>query len=471
MSPSIPDSSVEHGVQQWLRECRTAFCRDANPRPTETERAALVDRLAEVLRCASGGLDAEAAGSSAALALVLVEGALRLRAPGAVLDAHVFRMLGVSRSVPIGTPVALLPTPCLVLEIDRLDGNVRRMQARATSLGVQLRPHIKTSKSGAVAARAVGPGGPLTVSTLREAESFAQQGFGDLTYAVAIVPDRLDRVARLSSAGIRVGLFVERLDVARALAAHPGRFEAFVEVDCGEDRTGAGSTEEVLAIAQTLHEAPRCRLRGIATHGGHSYGARSVIERVAIAEQERTAAVAAAEAVRAVGIPCPEVSVGSTPTAVHATHLDGVTEMRPGVYILGDLFQAGIGSHGIDDIACSVLSTVLSHRPRSGRVVIDAGGLALSKDRSTAGWPFDAGYGRLADAVSGALLEGLQVASVHQEHGEVSAAGGIAPDRLPVGTRVRVLPNHICMTAAQYDRYHVVSEGRVVAVWPRVNGW
>ena len=181
--------------------------------------------------------------------------------------------------------------------------------------------------------------------------------------------------------------------------------------------------------------------------------------------------MAAAEALRAAGIRCPEVSVGSTPTAVHAAHLRGVTEMRPGVYVLGDLFQAGIGSHGIDDIACSVLSTVLSHRAASGRVVIDAGGLALSKDRSTAGRSFDAGYGRLADAVSGAVMDGLRVDSVHQEHGEVVAEGDLPLDRLAVGTRVRVLPNHICMTAAQYDRYHVIEDGRVVAVWPRVNGW
>ena len=471
MPPFNPDCSTDHRVQQWLRECREVLSSARGRQPTEAVRAELVAQLAEVLLPGSATRAGDRAHTSARLALVLVEGALQGGVSESALEAHVFRMLGVSRSVAIGTPVERLPTPCLVLDRERLDGNIRRMRSRAASLGVQLRPHIKTSKSASVATCAVGPGGPLTVSTLREAEYFASYGFVDLTYAVAIVPDRLDRAARLTAAGVQIGLFVERLDVARAMAAHPGRFDAFIEVDCGEDRTGTGSTEDLLAIARTLHEAPRCQLRGIATHGGHSYGARSVAERVAVAEQERATAVAAAEALRGIGIPCPEVSVGSTPTAVHAAHLQGVTEMRPGVYILGDLFQAGIGSHSVDDIACSVLSTVLSQRSRSGRVVIDAGGLALSKDRSTAGWPFDAGYGRLADAVSGDLLGGLQVASVHQEHGEVALRGDIPADRLAVGTRVRVLPNHICMTAAQYDRYHVVSEGRVVAIWPRVNGW
>jgi len=380
-------------------------------------------------------------------------------------------MLGVRATVPIGTPIGRLPTPCLVLDQGRLDANLERMRSRARSLDVRLRPHIKTSKSVDVALRAVGPDGPLTVSTLREAEHFVRHGFTDITYAVAIVPDRLDRVARLGAGGARVGLFVEGRAVAEAIAAHPGCFEAWIEVDCGEDRTGVHSTEAVVAIGRVLHQAPRCRLRGIATHGGHSYAARSTAARVAIAEQERAAAVRAAEALRSAGIPCPEVSVGSTPTAVHAAHLDGITEFRPGVYTLGDLFQAGIESLCIDDIACSVLTTVLSHRSRSGRVVVDAGGLALSKDRSTAGRPFDAGYGLLADAVSGTVLEGLQVASVHQEHGEVVGPGPLSPDRFPVGSRLRVLPNHICMTAAQYDCYHVVSDGCLVAVWPRINGW
>ena len=387
------------------------------------------------------------------------------------IEEHVSRMVGARPAVAVGTSVHTLPTPCLVLDRRRLDANIARMQQRARHLGVRLRPHIKTVKSVDIARLAVGSDGPLTVSTLREAEHFAARGFTDLTYAVAIVPDRLDRVARLTERGVRLGVFVETTDTARALVDHPGTFYAWIEVDCGENRTGVSASADVQAIGQVLHRAPNCTLLGVATHGGHSYSARTDSARRAIAEEERAAAVEAANALRAVGIPCPAVSVGSTPTAVHAAHLDGVTEMRPGVYLLGDLFQAGVHSHSEADIACSVLATVLSHRPASGRVILDAGGLALSKDRSTAGWPFDAGYGRLADAVSGVVLEGLQVAGVHQEHGEVVGDDQRALDALPVGSRVRVLPNHVCMTAAQYDRYHVVDNGVVVAVWPRVNGW
>ena len=382
---------------------------------------------------------------------------------------HLLRLLGADPAPVAGGSIEALRTPCLVLDKQRLVSNLERMSARARALDVCLRPHIKTAKSVDIACLAVGEGGPLTVSTLREAEHFAAHGFADLVYAVAIVPDRLDRVARLGAQGARVQLFVENLDAARAVVAHPGRFEVLVELDSGEDRTGVQDQDTLLAVARLLHGAPNTRLLGVATHGGHSYQARTVQQRVAVAEQERRVAVEAAELLRSAGMPCPVVSVGSTPTAVHARHLDGVTEARPGVYTLGDLFQAGIGSLDLDDIACSVLATVVSHRRSAQRLVIDAGGLALSKDRSTAGWPFDAGYGLLADAQSGELLEGLRVEGVHQEHGEVT--GPIPWERLPVGARVRVLPNHICMTAAMYDRYHVVEGGRVGAVWPRVNGW
>jgi len=383
--------------------------------------------------------------------------------------AHLERLVGVRELGETGGGVHSLATPCLVLDKSRLQGNLDRMSQRARTLGVRLRPHIKTAKSVDVARLGVGPGGPLTVSTLREAEHFAAAGFTDLVYAVAIVPDRLDRAARLTARGVRLQLFVENLHSAEALADHPGRFEALVELDSGEDRTGVQDHADLLAIAGVLHSAPNTSLRGVATHGGHSYGARTLKERVAIAEQERRVAVEAARVLRSAGLPCPVVSVGSTPTAVHAAHLDGVTELRPGVYTLGDLFQAGIGSHTLDDIACTVLATVVSHRRSTGRLIIDAGGLALSKDRSTAGWPFDAGYGLVADAETGLLYDGLTVVGVHQEHGEV--AGPIPWERLPVGARVRVLPNHVCMTAAMYDRYHVLEGGIVTAVWPRVNGW
>ena len=150
-----------------------------------------------------------------------------------------------------------------------------------------------------------------------------------------------------------------------------------------------------------------------------------------------------------------------------AERLDGVTELRTGVNMFGDLFQAAIGTHGPDDIALTVLASVIGRRPSANMLLVDAGGLALSKDRSTAATDADAGYGQVRD-LDGRPI-GATVATVYQEHGVVV---GEAPIDRPVGSRLRIAPNHACMTAAAHDRYYVVEGGDAVeAIWTRVNGW
>jgi D-serine deaminase-like pyridoxal phosphate-dependent protein len=182
-------------------------------------------------------------------------------------------------------------------------------------------------------------------------------------------------------------------------------------------------------------------------------------------------AVRAAERLRAEGLPAPVVSVGSTPSALHAQHLDGVTELRAGVYMFGDLFQAQIGSCAVEDLAVTVLATVTGHRRDAGHVLIDAGGLALSKDRSTADAPYDCGFGLLLHEDGTPFAQELKIVKVYQEHGLMRVAEGDMPfDELPIGARVRVLPNHVCMTAAMYDRYHLVTGDKPTWEWARANG-
>ena len=272
-------------------------------------------------------------------------------------------------------------------------------------------------------------------------------------------------------------MLTDNLEVARAIGARAAAlgadFAVLIEIDTGDGRAGVSpGSEELVEIGRVLDGAAGASLRGVLTHAGQSYDCRGVAEIEAVAEAERAGAVEAAERLRAAGLPCPVVSVGSTPTATHARRLDGVKELRPGVYMFGDVFQAEIGSCAIDDIAVSVLTAVTGHHPARAEMVIDAGGLALSKDRSTASGPRDVGYGLAVDPLRGELPE-LQVVRVSQEHGIVAAPGGDLPfGALPVGARLRVLPNHACMTAAAYETYHVVDGGdEVVALWPRVNGW
>ncbi|MFQ5783979.1 MAG: alanine racemase [Alphaproteobacteria bacterium] len=368
-------------------------------------------------------------------------------------------------------------TPALVLDRTRLARNLTAMSARIKAHGVDLRPHVKTAKSLEVARLATeGHSGGITVSTLNEAAYFARGGFRDITYAVGIVPSKLAEAAAIEREGARLTLIADTVEAARAVAdraaALSTRFGILIEVDSGSGRAGVAPDDPALIeIAGILDGSPEIELRGVLTHAGHSYACTTVADIEAVAEAERRAVVDAADRLRGAGFPCPVVSVGSTPTARFARSLEGVTEARPGVYVFFDLYQAGLGCCGIDDIALSVLASVIGRRPERGRALIDAGALALAQDRSTAGQAVDRGYGMVCD-ISGADA-GLHVVNVNQEHGFVESPTGALPaDALPLGGRVRVLPNHACMTAAAHDRYHVVDGGdEVVAVWERTNGW
>jgi len=363
-----------------------------------------------------------------------------------------------------------LPTPCLVLDLGILKRNLAMMAAAvARHPGLVLRPHLKTAKSREVAKLAAPDFGPITVSTLAEARYFAEGGWRDQIYAVGIAPQKLDAVAALNAQGAEVKVITDDFDAARAIAAHPGPVRALIEVDVGEGRGGiAPDSDALLAIADALGP----RLAGLLTHAGHSYNGRSLEDMATVAEAERAGVVRAAERLRAAGHRMDIVSLGSSPTALHARSMAGVTEARAGVYMFGDLFQAQLGTHAPEDIAVTVLASVIGRKPERNAVLLDAGALALSKDRSTEKAPKDYGFGLMLDRDGCPSFGEAIVTRTHQEHGEVRGDIPLPFDRLPIGARVRVAPNHTCLTAAAHDRYHVVDGGQeVIAVWDRVNGW
>lgn len=367
-----------------------------------------------------------------------------------------------------------IETPALLVDRARLVRNIERMRRRLAELGVPLRPHVKTAKSVEIARLAVeGQPGGITVSTLREAEHFLDHGFTDILYAVGIAPAKLAHAAALQRRGADLTLILDSAEMAeaaaRAAAALGTIFPVLIEVDTDGGRAGVAADDprRLVEIGRILGSAPGTELRGVMTHAGLSYGCRSPEALRAHAEQERSGIVAAAETLRAAGLPAPVVSVGSTPTALFAERLDGVSEVRAGVYMFQDLVMADLGVCAEEEIALSVLATVIGHRRDRGYLLLDAGGLALSKDAGPArGKP---GYGSLWDPAGRPL--GLSIASTNQEHGLVPAAEADF-ERLPIGTQVRIAPNHACMTAAAHERYHVVERGtEVLAVWARCNGW
>jgi D-serine deaminase-like pyridoxal phosphate-dependent protein len=370
-----------------------------------------------------------------------------------------------------------LETPALLLDEAQMQRNIDRMRSRLRRLGVAFRPHVKTNKCIEVSRRLMdSPQGPITVSTLLEADYFAGHGVRDILYAVCIAPNKLQHVMALQDRGVRLTLILDSLEAARFLAdcaRETGRrFEVLVEIDSDGHRSGVQpEAPELLEIARFL-QGSGVAVQGVMTHAGSSYDCQSVAAIAAMADQERAAVVRAAERLRTAGVPCPVVSVGSTPTALFAEQLAGVTEVRAGVFVFFDLVMAGLGVCSTDEIALSVLATVIGHQREKGWTLLDAGWMAMSRDRGTANQRVDQGYGLVCD-LEGRPLEDFILVGANQEHGIMARRSGSAAGPLPpVGAQVRILPNHACSTAAQFAHYQVIGAQRTVAAtWPRFNGW
>ncbi|MEE9314151.1 MAG: DSD1 family PLP-dependent enzyme [Rhizobiaceae bacterium] len=372
-----------------------------------------------------------------------------------------------------------LETPCLILDEVRLQKNVLRLRQKAKSLGVELRPHLKTGKSVEVAERILEqPNAKATVSTLSEAELFAKAGIKDILYAVGISPQKLNRVLAIRAEGCDLSVLLDSIAQAEAVADKCKGTEksipVMVEIDSDGHRGGLpANSPDLLKIAEILATGG-AELRGVLTHAGESYGVTGAAAHAEYTEQERSATVAAARALREAGHACPVVSVGSTPTAHAAKDLTGVTELRAGVYSFFDLVMAGIGVCTTDDIALSVLTTVIGHQQEKGWVLVDAGWMAMSRDRGTAAQAVDQGYGLVCDE-NGKLISDLVLVAANQEHGTIACRPGSDQKlpNLPIGTRLRILPNHACATGAQHNGYNVLSPNSEIngQFWPRISGW
>lgn len=370
-------------------------------------------------------------------------------------------------------------TPSLWIDEVRFQRNVDRLNDRLARHDVSLRPHLKTVKNVELARRMLAghPGG-ATVSTLAEADHFFAAGIDDLLYAVGIAPGKLDDVARRLERGMKLTLILDHPDAARAVADAAARldmpFRLLLEVDADGQRAGFHPDDPALIEATRILERGGAIPAGVMVHAGGSYGCRDRAGLVRAAEQERRAAVAAAAALRCAGFEAPVVSVGSTPTASFAEDLSGVTEVRAGVYAFMDLVMAGLGVCEIDDIAVSVLTEVIGQRPSAGEAVIDAGWMALSRDRGTADQAVDYGYGLACDEAGRVLSPEVIVRASNQEHGLLARLDGAALDldAYPIGRRLRILPNHACATAGQFEQMHWIgANGGSVETLQRCRGW
>ena len=364
-----------------------------------------------------------------------------------------------------------LVTPAVLIDRARVVENTQKMADRAHRFGVRLRPHVKTHKCVEIARMQVGDHfGGITVSTFAEAQYFAAAGFQDITLAVPVALGRIDSLLEFSSQVRSFHLLVDSPVAVSALedaAARRGQqISVYLKVDCGYGRAGVvPGTAEAVHLATQLHRSGHVDFRGLLTHGGHSYDCVNRAEIGVVAEQERAVVVDFAEQLRAQWLDISEVSVGSTPTMCVTEDLTGVTEIRPGNYALFDRFQAAIGSCSLDDVAISILATVIGAYPN--RLILDCGALALSKDPGPVHADPDCGYGLLR-TVDMRPVEALSLVGLSQEHGKAKGAGA---QHFQVGDRLRVVPNHSCLTMACFDEAHIVDGHQVVDAWAPCRGW
>lgn len=381
----------------------------------------------------------------------------------------------------MSTPIASLDTPAALVDVPRMQRNIQRMQQRMDSLGVRLRPHVKTSKCPPVIQAQIAAGASgVTVSTLKEAEHCFNQGISDVLYAVAIAPGKLDQALALRRAGCNLSVLTDSVQGAEAIVAFAREHDesnpvwpVWIEVDCDGHRSGLAAEDPALIDVARILTDGGLQLRGVMTHAGSSYELDNPEALQALAEQERALCVLAAQRIRDAGIDCPDVSIGSTPTALSALNLDGVTEVRAGVYVFFDLVMHNIGVCQADELALSVLTTVIGHQQDKGWIITDAGWMAMSRDRGTQRQRHDFGYGQVCSE-TGEWIDGALVTGANQEHGIITLGEADSADlatRFPIGSRLRILPNHACATGAQFPDYHALDADGAVHTWSRLHGW
>lgn len=370
-----------------------------------------------------------------------------------------------------------LDTPCLILDQTVFFRNLDALREEAARLNVRHRAHFKTAKSIEVikAVTQYMDVPRIAVSTLKEAEVAVRHGIYDIYYTTPITPPKIEQAAQLLDKGAKLTVFVESLEGAKFLAEcfkdAKEDLSAVIEIDADGYRGGLSPADPTFHdTAAELSNASGIKFNGLYVFAGRTYKAKSRQEGAEITEVCRLALVNAAQKLRDHGITVEHITIGGSPVSKFAEHLDGVDELCAGVYMFQDLFQEGIGVCGKDNLAVSVLATVIGVNKSSKSAFIDAGALALSQDVSANTSTRTIGYGLASSKLNEEA--DFYVSSVSQEHGRLIGHNGIdASAHLSIGDQVRVWPNHVCMTAAGFEGYHILSGEKVEAFWSRINGW
>lgn len=368
--------------------------------------------------------------------------------------------------------ISNLRTPSFIVDLNIVRSNARMMLKKTQDWGIRLRPHVKTHKTTELARIQYDPSfGGITVSTIAEAKYFAEAGFDDITYAFPLGLDKIADAWALAES-INFGVLVDHLDTLMAVInyAVPSyvTLGVWIKIDSGYHRSGIQVDDpNIINLAKIINNEPKLNFLGILTHAGQSYLDVEKDKLQSIASNEAESLRYVAKKLHDNGIDCPGLSLGSTPIASleHDPSIyDGISEMRPGNYLFYDRYMAESGHCRIDDIACFVASRIVGLYPERNCILIDAGALAMSKDLGPSHLPhFKGGYGLIRD------YPDLYFDRISQEHGLIRCTSGM--DRFKIGQILEIIPNHSCLTAAQFSHYHLVEEGEIVHVIKPVRGW
>lgn len=357
----------------------------------------------------------------------------------------------------MSTVPAGVETPEVLIDRDILGRNIDRMAAAVQAKGIALRPHVKTHKMPEIASLQLAAGAVgLTVATIGEAEVFVQHGARDIfiAYPLWVTPHHARRLIELGSLA-RIAVGTDSVEAAQAmgeaLSGQTNQIEVLVEIDSGHHRSGI-SPAQAVQVAESA-AAAGLRVSGVFTFPGHSYAPGMPAK---AAEQEHFALEEAAGLLRGAGFDISRISGGSTPTAALAGR-SAANEVRPGVYVFGDAQQLELGRCSLDEIALTIAATVVGRYEGQGsafrRCVLDAGSKIIGSDRPA--WA--SGFGRLMDHPD------ARISALSEHHATV-----IWPDdcALPaLGSRLRVIPNHVCLTMNLVEEATVVSGDTVVGHW------
>ena len=354
-----------------------------------------------------------------------------------------------------------LDTPALIIDFEILRNNIAAMQEKANKFGVKLRPHTKTHKMPELAKLQIEAGASgITVAKVGEAEVMASQGIQDIFIANEIVGvSKLERIRELSRhSRIRLGVdnAVQVTQLEEVFGNEPHPIEVLIEIETGENRSGVISDEQLVSLAKHIQTQKKVVLKGVFSHEGHSYKAKSIEDcrRICMESQART--LQAGNLVKQLTAEIDTVSIGSTPSLMHSEIMAGITEIRPGTYIFMDVGQ-GTAISDYSRCAATVLATVIS-LPTDERIVLDTGAKALTMQTRSEGICSTTGYGLVKSS------DNVRLSGMFDEHGLIYDKQ--LRNELEVGCKLEIIPNHICPVCNLYDMAYLVSNGKILREIP-----